>query len=399
MTLKNRIDHEELFRLEGNPEGRDELLLRAFSEGQKGLTRERLESIRQHHKSLYVRARFASELLFQSLVELNVPLVDIGASFTVENLAALVYKEWSNPAQHREILRVEIRCKHKKEFDEKKSLFNFEDLSYPQLFRESISYNGVPLYQGNLYEARSFWKKFQPSNEDFLLNILIPERIGSIEALLLGIFWADGYLRKSGHDSLTLRLEGEQSDLDVANKINFYGRVVAHLLRSIHNYGPISGDSYIKERKPSFEMNSAAICTWLRDDIGFAPPQRTQGFYEPKKIPFYHLKESEAQIGFFAGLVAGLGIINEDGTLLFEHKDRKFIEDTAELCRMLTYSPSPINYRLSRVLGSSNRIWYFTLSMDDVARMVSTDLDTTLTHAGLFFNPKHYAKVPVHSTL
>lgn len=411
MTLKNRINHEELFRLAGNPEGRNDLLLRVFSDGQRGLTRERLDSIRQPHDSLYARVHFASEVLFHSLAELGVPSMDIHAQFTVENLAAIVYEEWNNPEQHKETLRVAIRGKHREELETKKRIFNFDDLTYPQLFRETISHKGIPLYQGNLYGARDFWKKFQPSNEDFLLNILIPERIGPVEALLLGICWTDGYLRKSESASLTLSIEGEQSDLNTAYDINFYGDLVAHLLKAVHNYGPISGNSYVHERRtrrgavehyPSFEINSAAICTWLRDDIGFPPQQRTIGIYEPKKIPFEHLKGSEAQKGFFAGIVAGLGAINDDGTILFEHKDREFIENAAKLSRMLGYHPSSISSRDYSISGKYHREkprWYFTLSVDDVARMISADLNTTLPHIGLFFNPKHYRKELVHPIL
>ncbi len=404
MTLKNRISNAELKKLEGNNQGRDELLLRRFGCDQKGLTQERLNSIRSFEGSLYDKARFAAEVLFKSLLELEVPVTDIHAQFTLDNLTALVYEEGGKGYRHKDGLGVAIRENHMSELQDKIKQFNFRDLSCPQLFRESFSFGDTHLYQGNLYEARSSWKKFQPSNEDFLNNISIPSKINVLEALLLGIYWADGYLRKS-KDSLTMKLRGEQSDLDVIRFEDVYKGVVAHLLKSIHNYGPISGDSYIKEREtrigtveryPSFEINSAAICTWLRDDLGFPPQQRTKGVYEPKKLPFEHLKELESKQGFFAGMMAGLGIINENRTILFEHKDKEFIEDIAELCKMIDYSPSSIGFRHyaeSHKYHAKHPIWYFTLPRQDIEEMVTTDLDINLQHMGLFLNPRHYTKL------
>lgn len=401
MTLKNRINHRELFSLAGNSEARDELLLRKFGNGLRGLTQERLDEIRRHRGNLYERAHFGSQVLFESLLKFVIPLADVHAQFTLENLAALVYEEWNNTAWHIENLRQAMRGKHRLELKSRKTQFNFQDLSYPQLFREKISLSGLSLYQGNLYEARSFWRNFRPSNEDFLNNVSLPLKIGHIESILLGIYWADGYLRK-GSDSLTMRLQGEQSDLDSGIFKDIYKGVVTPLLNNIHNYSPISRGDYIRERKtrsgtreryPSFEINSAAICTWLRDDFGYPSPQRTKEVYELKRIPFGHLKEVEAKQGFFAGLVAGLGIVNEDGTLLFEHKDRKFMEDAAKLSRMIGYNPSTMDYRYGRISGSRNKIWYFTLSMDDIARMAATDLETSLPHTGLLFNPKHYRQL------
>ncbi len=411
MTLKNRLEHRKLVEQARDSKGRDTLLLKTFSDGQRGLMQQRLDSIRQHPGTLYEKGFFAAEVLFESLVELGVPIIDICAQFTVENLAALVYEEWSNPVSHRKNLETSIRTKHSSDLSERIKSTNFKDLSNIQLFRERIAHNGVQLYQGNLYQARLSWKNFQPSNEDFLLNRFIPKKIGVTEAVLLGIYWSEGYLRK-GKDSLSLILNGRQPEFDIEDRINMYGHLVVPLLRRVHNYEPVSADSYIKERKrksgndsyrPSVEINSAAVCTWLRDDLGYPPQQRTKGAYVAKRVPFQHLgKLKEIKQGFFAGLVAGLGILHSEETLLFEHVDKQFIEDIAELSKMLGYDPSQTNHRdyeKSHGYPTKSPIWHFTLPREDVDKILETDIDTELPHAGLFFNPRHYKNLTIQPTL
>lgn len=402
MTLRNLVNREELDKAAGDSSRRDLVLLSAFGNGQQGLTIERLNHIRSHQGTLYERVKFGAEVLFRSLLELGIDRQAIGAQFTVENLAALAYGDWDNPKDLRESLRVEIRRRHRRELEDLKARVNFRDLSYPELFRETIVVDGIHLYQGNLYQARESWRSFQPSNEDFLLNTKIPIKIETLESILLGVMWADGYVRKT-RKSLTLVLQGEQSDLDII----MYQELVIPLLRAVHNYVPFSREHYLYQRTngngscPSIKINSAAICTWLRDDLEYPPEQRTKGDYQPKRVPFKHLSNHQSRNGFFAGLVAGLGDIRDDASLLFEHADREFIQDIAELSRIIGYNPSPVahrNYMPSHPHPIKRPIWYFTLPPNDVDMMLATDLDTNLTNVGLLFHPKHYRRVALQPT-
>ena len=402
MTLKNRLSYRELRRVGEDDQERNSLLLKAFGDGQRGLTLERLAEIRQFRGTLYEKAIHGAQVLLQSLLEIGMPQDNINAQFTFDNLAALVYEEWENFRLPVEELRREIIQRHQGEFDQKSKSFNFRDLSYAQLFREAVSYQGIYLYQGNLYTARSFWKRFQPSNEDFLANISLPLKIEHMEALLLGIYLADGRFRKSSKSSVTFVVQGEQSDLDPLNGINMYAHVVAPLLKRVHNYGPITSESYVNPRKngkkqtPYFEINSAAISSWLRDDLGFSAQQNTTLGYKQKRIPFEHL-DGKAKQYFLAGIVAGLGKWDK-GDILFELKDKQFIQDIAELCQDLGYSPSTINERSSSLQSkyhTKKPIWHFTLSMNDIKNMLAADIDTDLPHVGLLFNPKHY-RMPIY---
>ncbi|MBI2124507.1 hypothetical protein HY637_01790 [Candidatus Woesearchaeota archaeon] len=404
MTLKNRVDQATLYNTAGNPAERDAVLLGAFSDRGMGLTKKRLEEVRFYSGSLYERAQFAAQALFQSLVELRVAPSEITAQFTVDNLAAIVNQEWTTPTNSTEILREAIRAMHEQDLQLKKNVFSFEDLSHPQLFRETIYHEGKPLYTGNLYQARRFWRKFQPSNEDFLTNLTLPIKIDYSEGVLLGIYWADGYLTR---DKNCLIISGEQQDLDIERGINMYGDLVAHLLKKVHNYGPISGDSYIKERttrqgvahRPFFVINSNAVYTWLRDDLGYQYTPR--GKHVSKRIPFDILLGLNAKKGFFAGLIAGLGKFNEYGELYFEHQSEEFIRDIAELSTRIGYSPSEVESRNTKKLGRGlrkNPLWHFTISRRDISRMLKTDLDIALPHAGLLINPRHYQSVIIPPT-
>ena len=404
MTLKNRIEQVRLFETAESPAERDALLFGAFREGQLGLTQVRLDSIRHAPGVLYERARFAAQVLFEALIEIRLPQDEIAAQFTVDNLAALVNEEWNNPRNHTETLRGVIKVIHEKELKRLRQMFNFSDLSAPQLFRETLHHEDIPLYIGNLYNARRFWKGFKPSNEDFLANISIPLRIKYFDALLLGIYWADGSL---GRGKGILTIDGKQGDLNERRNVGMYKDLVAHLLKSIHNYGPVSADSYIKERRtkmgiayhPSFEINSAAICTWLANDLGYP---LTQDRYAHKRVPFEHLLGVEAKQGFFAGLITGLSKINEWGSLLFEHGDRTFIGDIAELSTRIGYSPSEIERRDTTKFGNKpmkHPMWWFTVSQRDVVRMLNTDSKTALPHIGMFYNPQQYDRVQVHEIL
>ena len=405
MTLKNKVGQFVLHSTAGRPVERDLLLTQAFSQGKNGLTQERLSLIRQFSGNLYERTQFAARILLRSLLEIQVPLNEMGAQFTVDNLAAIVNRDWISPKDHTENIRKVIEIEHEWELVRKRNLYNFHNLTSPQLFRETITYGDSAIYYGNLYEARRFWKGFQPSNEDFLTNISLPTGVGYAEALLLGIYWSKGYFI-DGRDSLTVN--GKQCDLDISRNINMYGDLVAHLLKTIHNYGPISDTSYIKERRtlhgvahrPFFEINSSAIYTWLRNDLDYPPT--TNGNPSPKSVPFDHLSELETRQGFFSGLVAGLGEFDEEGALLFEHRDEKFVRDIANLSVRIGYSPSEIEHRdITKNHGRlrKNPIWHFTILPRDVERILKTDPGVALPHVGLLINPRHYESVTLQQAV
>jgi len=396
MTIQNRVKNVDLRNADSLQ--RDRLLLDAYSKGSRGLTPETLSRIRDLDGGLYDRVLEGSYIFFEALLELGIPRDSIASQFTSNNLAALVYREWENAKSSSNSVSTAISRHHGDESERKLGIFGFRDLGAMQIFREQIrvgTLDGeVRLYNGNLYEARARWRNFQPSNEDFMKNYCIPTQIGFYEAFLLGVFWADGHISQT-RKSKFLSISGNRKDLDF--NVDFYGDVVIPLLRGIHNFVEISDSRYIRNKNkkagdgkstyPSVDIYSAAISSWLIDDLGFPPPVTKRENTESINLPFDVLLRDEAKYGFFSGLIAAMGTIHaKNGYLRFEDKNKPFVDGISRLASEIGYSPSEVKPDVNS--------WYIFFKKRDLIDMCNLDIGAitkayNFAHTGLFFNRKH----------
>ena len=395
MTLRNRLSNGELMDSAGNPQLRDELFVEKFSKDGRGLTLEKLTQIRRFQGTLYDMLFHAANIFYEALFEFReVSQKDMSSQLTSANLAAIVSEEWSDPKQIIYSVNDAIGKEHREELNVKRERYNFKDLPAIQLFREQVSTRGQSLYQGNLYQAREVWRNFQPSRGDFLKNIRLPTSIGFYEAFLLGVFWADGCIYQS-KDSKGLHISGNRKDFNMASNVDFYGDIVFPLLKGIHNVSEVT--NYVVKRKtyggtdtylyPSVKIHSAAICTWLLDDLEFSPPATKTENVRPIKIPVHQLQSLEAQVGFFSGMLAAMGTLNTNGTLSFQDVNKAVVDDIGRLAETFGYHPSETK------AGQDNK-WYIYFQRQDARRMSRVNLDQVTStypflHAGLFFNRKH----------
>ncbi|MBI4143447.1 hypothetical protein HY487_01030 [Candidatus Woesearchaeota archaeon] len=388
MKVKSRLPQRTLLAVGNDEASRDELLVETFSRDGKGLTLDRLLSIRRVRGSLYGKLTAAANSFYGSLLEAgDIPTQDIAYQFTASNLAALVNENWNDVKGKMEKVSKAIAKKTKARLKKAKAAYNFASLSPLQLFRENVRWENSWLYRGNLYEARDSWKKFQPSEDDFLRNIKIPTSLGFYEAFLLGVTWAYGAIHLSKSQNALLIL-GDRRDL------KFYEYVVVPLIRDTYNLVTSSYKRIVKTQRgqdeyeyAAVEINSQAICTWLANDLGFAVVGQKKD--RNIKIPFGHLTAGETRYGFFAGALASMGEVSRMGRLRIGSVNKNLVEDVASLAEGIGYRPSEVT--------SKGGKWFIYFPRRDLMRMCNVDPDEIANmgsftprpgyeHVGLFFN-------------
>ncbi|MBI2124731.1 hypothetical protein HYT92_02970 [Candidatus Pacearchaeota archaeon] len=391
MTLNNRIDQNELYATAGQETQRDGLLARAFMqedrEFHRGLVPERLNSIRTFEVPLYRRIEFAAAILSDALFEMGVSADEAIRQFTADNLAAIVNKSWNNPRKQAHEVKQAIERRHDAELHRKKARYNFDNLTALHLFREKVMYGGKNLYRGNLHKARGYWKKFQPSSEDFTRNINLPLSIGSTEVgILLGICMKYGQLERS---TGTVTFWGKKDDSHDGSQADAYRGIVPHLFERVHNYQGFCGESQV------FTVDSQAITTWLTDDLRY--PYTVNGStYRHKRVPFSQLLGKNTKIGFLSPLISHSKGIDEFD-MRFEDGDKLFVRDILALMEMIGYSPSGIRVQRDQSHNQSP-VWYFGIPKGDLSRILHNDMDTAFRHVGLLLSPDYSRLTVAHVT-
>ena len=172
-------------------------------------------------------------------------------------------------------------------------------------------------YSGNVYEARTHWKGFIPSDTDLRRSTRIPVpvsggtyRMASRDAFVLGVIYAAGFLSKPSHLShpVSLFVRGDKGDLP------FYRDIAATLFSEVFNMQNI----YVEEERPVrdrtgtyilpfFRLSSKAVSTWLRYDLDF-PAEGTHN--ETKCIPVPKIDERNIT-DFVSGFVSAKGTRHE----------------------------------------------------------------------------------------
>ena len=390
-VVSGGVGYDSLLATVGRPEARDHNLLAEFGKDGKGLTQAKLDDIRNYQGRLYGRLLYAAQVLFDSLLELREPHAYIVEQFNHGTLAALVHRAWRSQRLYRREVEEELDRVQRRELAEKKLRYEFENLSHIQLFREKVSVRGVPLYRGNLHDARGIWQGFQPSARDFERNVRLPTEIGFYEALLLGVFWMYGNIYQSG--SLTrLNVRGGRDDA------NFFTYVAGPLVKIVHNYTASSHTKKVSVRGgkyryeyPFIGIDSSAICTWLVDDLGFTISSTKDRSRRMIPIPFGHLLVGEGRFGFFAGMLAAAGNV-KDGALSIQHENEDLINDAKVLAGGIGYASSEPYFQ--------DKKWHIEFGLGDTKKMGRVEVDdivdvdgikTTepIPHAGLFFNKRH----------
>ena len=388
MTSKIGINPSELLASAGHPEKRDALLIGAFAKDGVGLGPSRLDAIRHFEGSPNRRIEFTACVLSDVLNEMGLSPEEASQHFNTHNLTALVDEKWDDPKTQIAALSHVIDKRHKMTLERRLAEYGFKELTAIQIFRETIPYRGKSMCGGNLYRARSYWRKFQPSENDFLSNLRLPLSIGLNEGLLLGMCFTDGHLDRS---TKTTTMKGRQMDVKYGGHPGIYRAVVPNLMRSVHNYNNYSGNT------PVFQIESQALTTWLGDDIGL-PYDEADGSRAQMRVPFNQLDNRDAKRAFFSALTSRFGRIYKDGYHSFEHQDQLFVRDVSKLCEMIGYAPSETRARLGSRSSETTPIWYFKLRSEDIKRMLHTDLGTVYPHAGLAL-PSAFGQINISQML
>ena len=126
-------------------------------------------------------------------------------------------------------------------------------------------------YFGNLYEARSKWKKFIPSVRDLARSSRLPLEFNEDTFLALGMIYGAGCLTgysKTSGTAIRLSVQGDKKD------VFFFMNKVAPLLESIFNikkiYSGYHTNGYIS---PRISINSLAVSSWLQNEFNFPGPK------------------------------------------------------------------------------------------------------------------------------
>lgn len=160
----------------------------------------------------------AASSLVESLKSRGVPTERLSSFVTVDRLADFY-------GRGKKTVREALRARYSGQMDKLQKNLAFRLPSTYFLRRE------LGIYEGNLEEAVKRWPKVAFSKFDLTRNRRIPTQIGDIEAMLLGVFYADGNLTvdKDEEDRKRVTLSGTTEDFV------FYRKWVVPALKQVFN--------------------------------------------------------------------------------------------------------------------------------------------------------------------
>lgn len=210
--------------------------------------------------------------------------------------------------------------------DRQKEIVAYHDLRPPyiELLRQDAMSNGGFNAQLPFLEERGEWKRFEPSNNDWLDDIHLPKPPYDREtSQTMGIIWGDGIVL---WPYLDFRLSGRSDDQV------FYKNIVAPRIRKLFGVpAKVRTEKREGYTYPSIWVDSRAVATWLTHDMGL-PPGRKRNVELPKYCD---------RRGLFEGLHASMGckIINRKRFKMFD-SDEFFIQNINKLAKELGHNPS-----------------------------------------------------------
>jgi hypothetical protein len=273
--------------------------------------------------------------------------------FSTSVLAILLFHDSWNPKTARSykgrVIR-RISAMFRDEAKHKSEKYCME-IPHIQILRETTGN-----YSGNLYEAREHWSKFSPSDLDFQRSVRLPVPLPNQEgirfseeaAFVLGAIYAAGYLarkNKESQDPYRVIIRGDKGDLE------FFQKHLHVLIGSVFNLSNLcsretrpTADRNSTYIMPSFKIDSLAIATWLRYDLGF-PAGGTRN--ENKRFPEVCLREHD-YIPFLSGFVSLKGTKHKQrGAIRFVSRDQGLL---LQISRQLQRAGLPV----SRIYDSAS---------------------------------------------
>lgn len=262
----------------------------------------------------------ASEVLKQKCIH----------DFSTPLLAMLLFQNSWNPQNARACknrLTRRISAMFKDEAKHKSMRYKMK-IPHIQILRETTGN-----YSGNLYEARDYWSKFVPSDIDFQRSIRLPTPLPNQQgfclseeaAFVIGAIYAGGYLATSTNTEHPCRvmIRGDKKD------VSFFQDTLYLLVKSTFNLEDIclnekrpTRDRKSQYRMPSFKIDSLAIATWLKYDLGF-PAEGTRN--EGKQFPQVCLSE-HSYTPFISGFVSLKGTQHPRGSIRFVSRDKSLLQ-------------------------------------------------------------------------
>ncbi|MEM4230846.1 MAG: hypothetical protein QXF25_03155, partial [Candidatus Pacearchaeota archaeon] len=165
-------------------------------------------------------------------------------------------------------------------------------------------------------------------------------------AFVLGVIYAGGYIVKSQttRHPCSLRLTGDKKDA------SFFQDYLTPIMQSVFNLSEIYQEEERKTRDgdstymlPKIRIDSMAVASWLRYDLGFpAEKTRNEGKYFPKVCLSEH-----SYIPFISGFVSLKGAKHKErGCIRFSTWDKNILSQLSEQLQRAGIS-------VSRIYGSS----------------------------------------------
>lgn len=260
-----------------------------------------------------------------------------------------------------------LRKRYENEKSDIRSRYNLR-VPYVELLRHLVTDEELPFL-----EERKFWKKFEPSDDDWLRDVTLPipkynEKFGREESRLIGIIFGDGFIQAEGRAE-ALRLTGSSEDA------NFFKDFVAPaiedmfgILPTVHvedNLSTSSTGEEIKSKAVFMNVGSKAIWTWLSRDLGFPLEKKHV------RLPVKYCDEA----GLLEGLNASMGSLKiSDGHLEFSlhETDETFVSGIHRLAGSLGYNPS----KPCKMRSREHVTWRLRYSRRDIPEIK-------------FLNPRH----------
>ena len=198
---------------------------------------------------------------------------------------------------------------------------------------------------GNLFYVRAFYRRFQPSANDWQRGIRLPYPIDAGVARLLGLVWSRGIIKKSSNGEMNfINVQGRRFDTPLFEEFvaqafselfNLEKKVGEVAFRIPSEYQSANGNREV--RRPYVAVASSAIAGFLINDlrIPLAHPHVRQ------RLPW--LGRGVFAQNFFEGVLAGSGTFyNNHGrpAIQFNSINPAYTNSIADLLANLHVEPT-----------------------------------------------------------
>ncbi|WP_254544131.1 hypothetical protein [Halomarina pelagica] len=337
---------------------RDDLLIEQFGLSQADLSRFRSQRV---GNAVYTAAKW--------LVDHDFP-----RQITTQNLAAMVYEKWDRPEQRKSYVSDALRRRYN---NDQRQAEIYYDLSPPYIH---FLRDEVGAYDGNLLTVRNRYSSFTPSNSDYLRSIRLPPIIDFEAARLLGVYAVDGKFQTQGNGQQVLLIEGGRDD-------EAWYECLREKIADVHNLSVnrfAHHDIFRKPNKeyeyarPRIKLQSQALTTWLRDDVGLA----LRAGHRQLPSPPGFAETPAQQRGLLADALAGMGRIDRGRRYETRRTERTLLTELHSLAHTLGFDP--------------NLVEGTTQDGTPVQKLVFNKADIrTLLDQGLLWNPRHRQAINV----